>query len=417
MKISDVTTPVVILNCKLGALGIARSLGSLGVPIYGVDADAKSPGMVSRYCGKKYYKDLDEQNPDEYLDLLLKIGNEIGKPSVLIWTSDETAVFVAENADRLSRHFVFPENEHLTIKRLMHKKEMFLMARELNVPTATTEFPQNLEDVTEYSERAAYPVMLKGILGNRLQERTGKKMVVVESKNELIENYKQLEDPETPNLMLQEYIPGGDDQVYIFNGYFDAKSECLAAFTGHKIRQFPVHVGCASLGACTWNQDVADLTIKFMKDVGYSGILDIGYRLDPRNGQYKVLDINPRIGQAFRLFLGENGMDVARSLYLDLTRQEQYTVVPREGRRWLIEDFDVISTFHYFQEGSLCFGEWVRSFKGVEEAAWFSLKDPRPFFMMLGELLKRAFTWFGKKTGFIQNSRTINQKEFKEADT
>ena len=57
-------------------------------------------------------------------------------------------------------------------------------------------------------------------------------MVIVHSFEELIENYSAMEDPETPNLMLQEYIPGDDDQIYIFNGYFDRSSRCLAGFTG-----------------------------------------------------------------------------------------------------------------------------------------------------------------------------------------
>ena len=56
----------------------------------------------------------------------------------------------------------------------------------------------------------------------------------------------KLEDPEIPNLMVQEYIPGLDDQIYIFNGYFDGQSDCRIGFTGNKIRQYPIHVGCAT---------------------------------------------------------------------------------------------------------------------------------------------------------------------------
>jgi predicted ATP-grasp superfamily ATP-dependent carboligase len=213
-----------------------------------------------------------------------------------------------------------------------------------------------------------------------------------------------MEDPEMPNLMLQEYIPGDDDQIYIFNGYFDRQSRCLASFTGHKIRQFPVHTGCASLGVCRTNEEVARTTIRFMKAIGYQGILDIGYRYDHRDGQYKVLDANPRVGQAFRLFVAENDMDVVRSLYLDLTGQAQLAIVPREGRRWLIEDFDLISTLHYFQEGTLGFGEWLRSFKGVEESAWFSWSDPRPFAGMLGGLAKRFAVWLLKRARVLGRS-------------
>lgn len=403
MKINDISMPVVILNCKIGALAIMRSLGALGVPIYGVDEDPHAPALMSRYCKGKFIKGFAEDAQEDYLEYVLNVGKQIGRKSILIPTSDETSIFAADYAEKLSRYFIFPQNDPALVRNLASKKEMFFLAKKNNVPAPLTEFPQSLEDVLKYIDKVRLPVMLKGIFGNRLQAKTGRKMLIVHTKEELIENYKIMEDQESPNLMLQEYIPGGDDQVYIFNGYFNKESACLAAFTGHKIRQSPIHEGCASLGVCTWNETVADITIKFMKAVGYSGILDIGYRLDPRDGQYKVLDINPRVGQAFRLFLSENGMDVVRSLYLDLTGQEPLPIKPREGRRWVIEDFDIISSYHYYKEGSLSFGEWLRSFKKLEEGAWFSLKDPVPFLSLLLSLSARMFKWLGKKAGIVKD--------------
>ena len=403
MTIGDTSTPVVVLNCKLGALSIMRSLGSQGIVTHGVDADTHSPGMTSRYCRRKYHHDLDESQPEKLLERLLEIGKEIGRSSLLIATSDETAVFVAQYREALGEFYLYPKNSPDIIQQLMSKKGMYDLACRHNVPTPHTQFPQNIDDVTRYAEGASFPIMLKAIFGNRLQQRTGKKMVLVRTVEELLHNYKLLEDPDDPNLMLQECIPGGDDEVYIFNGYFDANSECLAPFTGHKIRQFPIHVGCASLGICKWNEDVARLTMDFMKTIGYRGILDIGYRLDPRDGKYKVLDINPRIGQAFRMFVAEDGLDVVRDMYLDLTGQARQAVVPREGRRWMIEDFDIISTYDYFREGSLTVGEWLRSFKRLEEGLWFSWKDPWPFIRMSAGLVKRGLVMVLKKLKIVKN--------------
>jgi predicted ATP-grasp superfamily ATP-dependent carboligase len=397
MNIPDIDTPVVVLNCKLGGLAIMRSLGRLGVPLYGVDADPKSGGLASRYCRGKFINGLNENNVQDYLKVVLRIGEQLQRKAILIPTSDELSVLVAEHTDELSKYFVFPKNDPRLIKELMSKEGMYGLARSHGVPTPVTVFPRSLREVHEYVDGATFPVMLKGIIGNRLQVRTGKKMVIVHTKDELIENYKLLEDPDLPNLMIQEYIPGGDDQIYIFNGYFNENSECPVAFTGHKIRQYPVHVGCASLGVCSWNQEVADLTTTFMKTLGYRGILDIGYRRDPRDGKYKVLDINPRVGQAFRLFVSDNDMDVVKALYLDLTGQQIETGVPREGRRWIIEDYDLESSLDYFREGTLTFGEWIKSFRGVEEAAWFNWKDPLPFFSMCFNLAKKAARWIFKK--------------------
>ncbi|UCG61162.1 MAG: hypothetical protein JSV52_12660 [Candidatus Zixiibacteriota bacterium] len=400
--IKDVSTPVVALNCKLGALSIMRSLGSLGVPMVGVDADPHSPGMTSRYCRRKFHMNLDEDHPGKLLEYLLDIGRRIGQPSVLIPTSDETSVFVAEYRNDLSELFVFPQNPPGLVKQLMDKKGMYELALQHAVPTPVTRFPQNLGDVEAYAREATFPIMLKGILGNRLQQRTGKKMVLVHNAREMIDNYKLLEDPDLPNLMLQEAIPGGDDEVYIFNGYFNAQSKCLTPYTGHKIRQFPIHVGCASLGICKWNEDVARITMDFMRTIGYKGILDIGYRLDPRDGKYKVLDINPRVGQAFRMFVGTNGMDVVRDLYLDLTGQASIAASPRENRKWVIEDFDLISSIDYYREGTLTFSQWLRSFKGLEEGLWFNWRDPWPFVRMAAGLLGQAPRSVFRQLGIIR---------------
>jgi D-aspartate ligase len=397
------TTPVLILNCKIGALAIMRSLGEMGVALYGVDDERNAPAFSSRYCREKHVMKFDEKRPKEYLEYVLGLGRQFGKKAILIPTSDELSVFVARYADALQEHFLFPRNSVQLVTDLMSKEGMYGLAMKHGVPTAATSFPRTVGDVRDYvADGVVFPVMLKGILGNRLEERSGVKMMIVQSKDELIEAYKKLEDPEQPNLMIQEYIPGGDDQIYIFNGYFNKNSDCPAGFTGHKIRQYPVHVGCASLGICRWNREVADMTTSFMKTIGYRGILDIGYRLDPRNGKYKVLDINPRVGQAFRLFLAQDGMDVVRALYHDLTGQGVAVGPPREGRKWLIEDYDIVSTYHYFREGSLGFGEWIRSFKGVEEGAWFSWKDPMPFIRMVGRLVRKLFVWFGKKIGIAK---------------
>lgn len=397
MKRIDNKTPVLVLNCKLGGLAIMRSLGSLGIPVYGSDEEVKAPGLLSRYCRGKFVKQYVESRPMDYLEFLHGLGKKLGKGTILIPTSDELSIFVADQSEALGEYFLFPKNTSDLVRNLASKEGMYHLAREYKVPSPFTEFPKSLEDVLAYSENARLPIMLKGIHGNRLQERTRKKMVLVRTKEELIENYKILEDPDHPNLMLQEYIPGGDDKIFIFNGYFDRRSECLCGFTGHKIRQFPVHVGCASLGVCRWNEAVATQTTAFMKLLGYQGILDIGYRWDERDHLYKVLDINPRIGQAFRLFVSRNGMDVARSLYLDLTGQEQVQpIIPREGRRWVIEDLDLISSYHYYKEGNLTIKEWIKSFRNLEEGAWFQWNDPVPFFKMTGDLGNRLYKWLLK---------------------
>jgi D-aspartate ligase len=274
--------------------------------------------------------------------------------------------------------FLLPDQSAALVYALSSKQEMFFLAKKHGIPTPEAVFPESKQDVLEFVERALFPVMLKGIDGFRLWKRTGKKMFVASSRRELVQAYEAAEDPQCPNLMIQEYIPGGDDTVWMFNGYFNAESDCLVGFTGKKLRQCPVHTGSTSLGICLPNEEVENTTRRFMKSIGYRGILDIGYRYDARDGQHKVLDINPRIGATFRLFAASNGMDVVRALYLDLTKQPlpSATIVP--GRKWIAEDLDLVSIYRYRREGNITLREWLHSLRGIDEMAYLAKDDLLP---------------------------------------
>jgi predicted ATP-grasp superfamily ATP-dependent carboligase len=255
---------------------------------------------------------------------------------------------------------------------------MYFLAKKHGVPTPEAAFPTCREDVLEYLTRAKFPVMLKAIYGSELMKVSGQKMFIVQTEAELLEKYDAFEDPANPNLMMQEYIPGGDDTVWMLDAYFNNQSDCLVSFTGKKIRQYPPSQGSTSLGICLDNETVRKTTTEFMKQIGYKGILDIGYRYDARDGLYKVLDINPRIGSTFRLFVAENGMDVARALYLDMTGQPVISGTAHEGRKWIVEDQDIVSCLQYHKRGDLSLKQWITSFQGVEEGGFFAFDDFLP---------------------------------------
>jgi D-aspartate ligase len=385
----DVSTPVVVLSAKThGSLGIIRSLGRLGVEVIAVDADPRGAASYSRYLRKRSVFDLATASPEATLDHLIAVARAVGGRPVLVPTWDETSLLVSEFQEVLAEWFVFPRQPPGLARQLSDKRTMAALASRHGVPTPDVRFPSNIEEVREFAASASFPVMLKGIDGNRLYERTGRKMVVVQEQAELVRLYGEMEDPAAPNLMLQEYIPGGEDTVWMFNGYFGEDSEAVVAFTGQKLRQSPVYTGATSLGICRRNDVVKDATERWMRELGYRGILDIGYRYDRRDGQYKVLDVNPRIGATFRLFVAANGMDVLRALYLDLTGQAVPTAELIEGRKWMVEK-DLASSLQLRRDGRLTIREWAASLRGVKELGYLSRDDPKPFLRLAAGRLSR----------------------------
>ncbi|MGH2479061.1 MAG: hypothetical protein ACRDHW_05340, partial [Ktedonobacteraceae bacterium] len=273
------------------------------------------------------------------------------------------------------------------------------------IQAAETSFPRSRADVEAFCQTATFPVMLKGIDTLALRERTGVKMVMTHDAETLLQRYDEMETPEEPNIMLQEYLGGGSRTVWMFDGYFNEASDCLFGLTATMMRQYPAYTGVTSLGICLANETVAQQTRTFMKGVGYRGALDIGYKFDPRSGLYKAIDVNPRIGRTFRLLVDSQGMDVARALYLDLTGQPVRVGEPREGRKWIVENFDLLSAPRYARDEKLGLRGWLRSYKGVEEAFWFARDDPLPFLAMNWH----SFLWgcgkLGKKIGNLFGNR------------
>jgi predicted ATP-grasp superfamily ATP-dependent carboligase len=280
------------------------------------------------------------------------------------------------------------------VQSLYSKKKMHQLAESLGVPTPNTFFPASRQDVMRFSDYARFPIIVKPIESHKAPNPQARKKAIVHGRQELLENYERMENPESPNLILQEYIPGGEDANWMFNGYFNSNSECLLGLTGRKIRQYEPYFGITSLGVCEPNATVVETTKNFMKAIGYRGILDMGYRYDRRDGLYKAFDVNPRIGCTFRLFVTDNGMDVARALYLDLTGQPVAAGRDIPGRKWMVEDIDMASAFHYWRDGNLTPGGWFRSFRGVQESAFFASDDPRPLISMCVQGAEKLYQRF-----------------------
>ena len=394
MRLTDASVPVLVLTVSPNPLlhtsiGVVRSLGRLGVSVHAAHPPTPTPADRSRRLAGRTVVSLDDSAPKRFLDDLLMVGSGLGRPSILIPVDDRGALFVADHAEALKDWFIFPQQDPTLVYGLSNKQELYALCKRLDLPTAESLFPQSRDEILDFTQQARFPIVVKAIDPRLLGQRKGaKSVVIVQDVAELLDAYDGMKVAGQPNLMLQEYIPGGADSVWMFNGYFDSRSECLAGYTGIKLRQCPPHTGAASLAICRSSPVVEEITKEFLGAVGYKGIVDLGYRYDGRDGRYKLLDVNPRIGSTFRLFVGTGGIDVARALYLDLTGQPVPPSRVRDGRKWVVEHNDLLASARYHRRGELSLSTWVRSFRGVQEGAWFAWDDPAPFAAMCWDALK-----------------------------
>jgi len=380
MKI-DASVPVLVVGRGgTGDVAIARTLGRLDVSAYLVgQAGVPAPVWASRYWTGK--TNWDFARPEEAsLRFLLEYGSrfqrEHGTRPVMLTTADWIAIFIERHRDTLQEHFVFPRPVRPTIRALADKWGMHLLATEHGIPTPRTVRPESRSDVDEYLETSELPVVLKPADPYAGEKRSA---TIMHSREELIAEVRREEARGELDFVLQEYIPGDVDSVWMCNGHFGANSEHTLILTGKKLRQTSP-TGVASLAVCLPNDSVADQTRRFMEGVGYRGCVGIGWRYDSRDGLYKLLDVNARVSGIFRLFAGSNEMDVVRACYLDLTGQRVPPSALQPGRKWMLED-DVVASVSAIRSGGLTVSEWARSVRGVREMPWLAADDPAPFFV------------------------------------
>ena len=386
VKIEDNSTPVVVLvSSQSGGLGLIRSLGALGIPVYGVHESRWEPAAQSRFLRRVFCWNFLRASARDSLLFLSDVAQQIGietKP-ILIATSDVTALFVAENIDVLEEQYLTATPPINVSRVFSSKKATADLCQKLDIPSPDTALPASREEALQFSRTTKFPSIVKGECGEFLRRRGQLvRVAIVANEKELLEIYDLNASAPVPHLVFQEFIPGGDDTVWMFNGYFNARSECLFGATGQKLRQFPAHRGSTSLGRCARNDAISSPSMRLMQAVGYRGPVDFGYRFDARDGRYKLLDVNPRIGATFRLFTSESQLDVARVLYLDLTGQGvPYAEVP-EGRKWIVESNDLVSSWTHFREGNLRLGAWLRSLRGIHEGVWLTPNDLMPLALL-----------------------------------
>ncbi|HEY1616895.1 MAG TPA: ATP-grasp domain-containing protein [Streptosporangiaceae bacterium] len=391
-------TPAVVLKLDPnvmhhGGLGVIRSLGRMGVPVYGVHESRLAPAAGSRYLRGRCVWRPGADDAERIRDGLLALAGRIGRPAVLLPTDDAGAIFLAEHGADLRPWFIFPDQPAGLAREVAGKFSLHQLCARLGVPAAAAVVPGSDGEARDFGAIAGYPLIAK--LTEPWQDGTSAGAApgaaaghVSLPSTSVIADQAGLDDAYRAataagaGLMLQEFIPGGPGADWFFHGYCDAACACRPAFTGVKERSYPAHAGLTSLGRAEPNPELRDQVTDLLGELGYRGILDMDLRRDSRDGQYKLLDFNPRLGAQFRLFQTTAGVDVARAAYLDLTGATVPAGEPEPGRRYLVESYDPLGALGYWRRGELSARGWLASMRSVDEVAWFAADDLRPFGLM-----------------------------------
>jgi len=369
-----------------GGVGAIRSLGRLGVPMYAITEDRYTPAAASRYLRKAFvWPTTGTEEPGRLVEGLLRIGRRIGRPTVLVPTDEEAAVLIAEHRLELGARFLVPPVERGLPRRLASKQGLHELCVEHGIPSPTAAFPQSYDDIVAFADKARFPVVAKNreafVRRTRPAVNGTTRIATREGLLALARDWG-----EQPAVILQEYLPREEAEDWIVHAYFDADSTPLAMFTGVKVRSWPPHAGMTANAYVVDNPELADLAARFIKQIGFTGIIDLDLRFDRRDGLYKLLDFNPRMGAQFRLFENESGVDVVRAMHLDLTGRSVPEGEQRAGHRYIVENIDLPALLAYRRSGYTTPHAPARA--SGTELAWLAGDDPLPFLTMLARFVR-----------------------------
>lgn len=383
-QVPAVVTP---LDEHMG-LDIARSLGRRGIPVYGVDPNPNAVGGKSKYCQLVICPDP-HASETGYLQFLVDWGKRLNSKAVLYPLSDDMALLCSRERQTLQAYFDYVMPDYATMVRLASKGGLATAAEECGVPTPRTIAPHSSQEVKAIAQELNFPVILKPVesaywhvseIASMLREGilSGRaKVVVCHSVSELVATYGKIAAYDN-RMIIQEVIPGPDENLAYISFHLDRQSRPLAIFAGRKLRVIPIGFGSASYVRSFFDPDLEKVALQLLSGVGYQGLGGLEFKKDPRDGRYKLVEFNTRFGMWDGLGV-RCGIDLPYIAYQDTL---QLPVEPqlkyREGVIWVDCQRDVRAFWMYRKQGQLRLRQWLRSLRGEKMCAIYSWDDWRP---------------------------------------
>ena len=121
------------------------------------------------------------------------------------------------------------------------------------------------------------------------------------------------------NLIIQEFIPGGDDAMRVLNSYSDTDGTVRAMCLGQPVLEYydPKSVGNYAAIISRGDQALYDKMQEFLEKLGYVGFSNIDMKYDSRTGRYVLFEINPRLGRS-SYFCRAAGLNMMKLLINDV---------------------------------------------------------------------------------------------------
>ena len=368
-------TGAVVVGGDFQGLGIVRSLGRRGIPVYVID-DEFNISHFSRYTSRSI-KVPDLHDGQKVVETALNVGRKFDlKDWVLYPTRDETVAAFSRYRSQLAEFFRVPTPDWDSIQWAWDKRNTYCLAEKLGIPTPRTWYPKVMSELDALE--AELPLAIKPAIKEHFVYATKAKAWRADTLGELRERFSEALRLVGPGeAMIQELIPGDGRQQFAYCAFFkDGKA--IGSMTARRRRQHPSEFGRASTFVETIDQPLLEAySERFLRDINYYGLAELEYKLDPRDGQYKLLDVNARTW-GYHTLGQRAGVDFPYLLFSDQLGESLQTCRARVGVKWIRLVTDLVTGLIEIKRGNLDWKGYVRSLISFDIESVFSRDDPLP---------------------------------------
>jgi D-aspartate ligase len=323
---------VIVIGCSLTGYAVIRALANRHIRLIALTYEKRDVAQLSRYVSEVIQSPPPEEE-EKFVSCLLQNADRWAG-ALILETNDNAAIALSKNKDILSKYYRIATPDWNILSLFIDKEKTYTLAKEYDIPHPKSIPLCGLDDLRTIS-KLLYPCILKPIQSSPFTARFHTKNFEVHNDRELKEKFKLCLDAGL-SMILQEIIPGPDSNIYKLYGYVNSRGELVGKFFARKLRQHPPQFGIARVAISTdKNPDVERLTEGLMVQTNYRGYFNSEFKLDPRDGQLKLIEINCRMPRSGILAIA-CGVNLPWLIYQDQTLNLQCDITHYKiGMYWI----------------------------------------------------------------------------------
>jgi D-aspartate ligase len=376
---------VVVGLDNITGLQTARLLARRGLDVVGVAADPGHPACLTRECRRVVAAPA---SGPALLAILRQLSARL-PGAVLFPCTDAAVATLAHGREEVGDLLVvLPSAE--VVDTLMLKDRFAEHAATHGLPVPAGRHVTTIDDAGAVADQLTFPIVVKPPVKTPAWEATGDKVRRYDDPRSWLDAVPALLST-SASLHVQEWIPGGDEQLYSCNVYISPRGGPVRSFVARKLRQWPPHLGTSSLGEAVCDEAVRALAVRTLTTLPYVGLGYVEVKRDVRTGRHVVIEANVGRPTGRSAIAEAGGVELLLTMYLDAIGAELPSPVAQRDQtlRWMHVTRDLRAAAYYHRCGELGFQAWLASVRGPIVFADLDRHDLRPFLATVWRGLRR----------------------------